>query len=169
MPSPLQRDLARSIGPGTRSREPRARDHRRTSPRRIVAYLALALLGYGLIQIGPVYYRSWRFGLALDKAFHEYDGVDEKIMLDGLIRVADFLGLPELTPDNFTCDCAPGTDSVLTCAYTETVRFPAGFTYRIKQQIQVKAFLPASSERPEARPEDLLQEQPEPSPEEQPE
>jgi hypothetical protein len=122
---------------------------RRTSPGRVAAILVLGLLGYGLIRIGPVYYREWRFQLAMDKALRGDDASNETFMIDNLIRKAELLGLPPLTPDNFTCDCEPGTEAILQCAYTEPVRFPGGLIFSMKREIEVRAPLPAGPEKTE--------------------
>lgn len=130
---------------------------KQTSPVRVIILLALGVLGYCLIKIGPGYYRAWRFQLAMDKAFQEYKGVEEDLLIETLIHKADSLGLPELSPDNFTCDCEPGAESTLEVEYTEAVSFPAGFVWSRNRRLAVHAVLPAAYEG--AQPKDLLLQQ----------
>jgi len=124
-------------------------NHRRSPTGKIVAILVLALLGYGLIQFGPVYYRAWRFELAMDKALRNDYTPDQAFLIDTLIRKAEALGLPPLTGENFQCDCAPGTEGVLQCSYTEIVHFPPGRVVTLKQEIEVHAPIPTEPDKTE--------------------
>lgn len=107
----------------------------------VVLLLVLATVIGGVVVVGPVYQRKWKYGKMMEEALRAFDATGEYKMYENLIRQAKEVGLPPLTEEDFYFEGGEvGKPALLQCEYIENLKLPGG---RIRpMRILIEVYIP---------------------------
>jgi hypothetical protein len=104
----------------------------------IVAILIVAVAVTGVVMVGPVYQRKWKFGKQMEDDLRAFDATGEENMYEELIREARAVNLPPLTVDDFYFEGGEvGQPALLQCEYIENIKLPGGRIYPMRILIEI--------------------------------
>ncbi|OGP59193.1 MAG: hypothetical protein A2V67_07815 [Deltaproteobacteria bacterium RBG_13_61_14] len=104
----------------------------------IAAILIVAVTVTGVVMLGPVYQRKWKFGKQMEEDLRAFDATGEERMYEDMIREARAIRLPPLTVDDFYFEGGEvGQPALLQCEYIENIKLPGGRIYPMRILIEI--------------------------------